>query len=30
MQTAPLIASQRNGQAFSTVTLSMLFKEVYD
>jgi len=26
----PLIASQRNCGAFSTVTLSMLFKEIYD
>lgn len=26
----PLIASQRNGKAFSSVTLSMLFKEVYE
>jgi integrase/recombinase XerD len=29
-QDSPLIASQRNGRAFSNVTLSMLFKEVYD
>jgi len=27
---APLIASQRNGKAFSPVTLSMLFKEIYE
>ena len=27
---APLIASQRNGRAFSAVTLSMLFKEIYE
>ena len=27
---APLIASQRNGRSFSAVTLSMLFKEIYD
>ena len=27
---APLIASQRNGRAFSNVTLSMLFKEIYE
>ena len=27
---APLIASQRNRRAFSSVTLSMLFKEIYD
>ena len=27
---APLIASQRNGTAFSSVTLSMLFKEIYE
>jgi integrase/recombinase XerD len=27
---APLIASQRNGRAFSTVSLSMLFKEIYE
>lgn len=27
---APLIASQRNGKAFSSVTLSMLFKEIYE
>jgi integrase/recombinase XerD len=27
---APLIASQRNGRAFSNVSLSMLFKEIYD
>jgi integrase/recombinase XerD len=26
----PLISSQRNGHAFSNVTLSMLFKEIYD
>ena len=26
---SPLIPSQRNGRAFSTVTLSMLFKEIY-
>jgi integrase/recombinase XerD len=26
---APLIASQRNGRAFTNVTLSMLFKEIY-
>ena len=26
----PLIASQRNGRAFSNVTLSMLFKEIYE
>jgi integrase/recombinase XerD len=26
----PLIASQRNGAAFSNVTLSMLFKEIYE
>jgi integrase/recombinase XerD len=26
----PLIASQRNGRAFSNVSLSMLFKEVYE
>ena len=28
-QNAPLIASQRNERAFSTVTLSMLFKDIY-
>jgi len=27
---APLIASQRNGRPFSAVTLSMLFKDIYD
>jgi integrase/recombinase XerD len=27
---APLIASQHNGTAFSSVTLSMLFKEIYE
>ena len=27
---APLIASQRNGRAFSNVTLSMLFAEIYE
>jgi len=27
---APLIASQRNGRPFSNVSLSMLFKEVYE
>jgi integrase/recombinase XerD len=27
---APLIASQRNGRRFSNVSLSMLFKELYD
>jgi integrase/recombinase XerD len=27
---APLIASQRNGAAFSSVTLAMLFKQIYD
>ena len=27
---APLIQSQRNRRAFSTVTLSMLFKEIYE
>jgi integrase/recombinase XerD len=27
---APLIASQRNGRAFSNVSLSMLFKELYE
>jgi integrase/recombinase XerD len=27
---APLIASQRNGRPFSNVTLSMLFKEIYE
>ena len=27
---APLIASQRNGRAFTNVSLSMLFKEVYE
>jgi integrase/recombinase XerD len=27
---SPLIASQRNGRAFSTVSLSMLFKEIYE
>ena len=27
---APLIASQRNGKAFSAVTLSMLFKQIYE
>jgi integrase/recombinase XerD len=27
---APLIASQRNGRSFSSVSLSMLFKEIYD
>ena len=26
----PLIASQRNGRVFSTVSLSMLFKEIYE
>ena len=29
-QGSPLIASQRNGRAFSNVTLSMLFKEIYE
>ena len=29
-QGSPLIASQRNGRAFSDVTLSMLFKEIYE
>ena len=29
-QGSALIASQRNGRAFSNVTLSMLFKEVYE
>ena len=28
-QNAPLIASQRSGRRFSSVTLSMLFKEIY-
>jgi len=27
---APLIASQRDGRRFSNVTLSMLFKEIYE
>jgi integrase/recombinase XerD len=27
---APLISSQRNGRAFSNVTLSMLFREIYE
>jgi len=27
---APLIASQRNGRPFSNVSLSMLFKEIYE
>ena len=27
---APLISSQRNASAFSNVTLSMLFKEIYE
>jgi integrase/recombinase XerD len=27
---APLIASQRSGRRFSSVTLSMLFKEIYE
>ena len=27
---APLIASQRNGRPFTNVTLSMLFKEIYE
>jgi len=27
---APLISSQRNGRAFTNVTLSMLFKEIYE
>jgi len=27
---APLIHSQRNGRAFSSVTLSMMFKEIYE
>jgi integrase/recombinase XerD len=27
---APLIPSQRNGRTFSNVTLSMLFKEIYE
>jgi integrase/recombinase XerD len=27
---APLIATQRNGRAFSAVSLSMLFKEIYE
>jgi integrase/recombinase XerD len=27
---APLIASQRNGRSFSNVSLSMLFKEIYE
>jgi integrase/recombinase XerD len=27
---APLIPSQRNGRAFSTVSLSMMFKEIYE
>jgi integrase/recombinase XerD len=26
----PLVSSQRNGRAFSTVSLSMLFKEIYE
>ena len=30
VQGSPLIASQRNGRAFSNVTLSMLFKEIYE
>jgi len=30
MPSAPLIASRRSGRAFSTVTLSMLFKEIYE
>ena len=29
-QGSPLIASQRNGRAFTNVTLSMLFKEIYE
>ena len=29
-QNAPLIASQRNGRPFTNVTLSMLFKEIYE
>ena len=29
-QGSPLIASQRNGRAFSNVTLSMLFAEIYE
>jgi integrase/recombinase XerD len=29
-QSAPLIASQRNGRPFTNVTLSMLFKEIYE
>jgi integrase/recombinase XerD len=29
-QASPLIASQRNGRAFSNVTLSMFFKEIYE
>src|ERR1700722_14850198 len=29
-QVAPLIASQPNGRAFTNVTLSMLFKEIYE
>jgi integrase/recombinase XerD len=27
---APLVASQRNGRPFSNVSLSMLFKEIYE
>jgi integrase/recombinase XerD len=27
---SPLISSQRNGRAFSNVTLSMMFKEIYE
>jgi integrase/recombinase XerD len=27
---APLIASHRNGRAFSNVTLSMLFEDIYE
>ena len=29
-QVEPLVASQRNGRAFTNVTLSMLFKEIYE
>jgi integrase/recombinase XerD len=29
-QCSPLIASQRNGRAFTNVSLSMLFKEIYE
>jgi hypothetical protein len=30
MDDSPLVASQRNGRPFSAVSLSMVFKEIYD